>query len=367
MKVAIKDFNVLKQIKPSDASIYLAAKGWHLAREIPERVSIWRLEYQGEELEIILPLNQEFDDFANRIADIITTLEIVEVRPQLTILENLQNVFADIVNLRLSHNDFKDGTIPLLNGIEFHRHAKDMVLSAACSQIESRAFFVKKPEKAKKYLKKLKLGQPKLGSYILTIISPVTASEAQGSFARQTISKLESSLEFTRSYISHIRESKENIVITDEILSNGVSANLCEALNGIHKSGKSHGVEVCFNWSPAITQSTEQIQVTFPPEVMPLVSSLGLHLKAHSYRGIEIRGDVIRLNRSRLENTGKVTILGVIGDDEIERRITIELDEEEYGKAATANRTRGFVKVRGDLKQKGNSFTFTKLDSFEVL
>jgi hypothetical protein len=373
MKVSIRDSEVLKQIKPSDASTYLTSRGWHCVTHIPEKASIWTLGENNDEYEILLPLNPDFRDFSNRISDILQTLEIVELRSQTAILENLQNVFSDIVNLRLSHDQFRDGTIPLLNGVNFHRYAKDLVLSAACSTVvEKKAFFEKKPNQANSYIEKVRLGQPKLGSYILTILSPIPQSSTteisplSQPFARRVMAKLQHSLQFTREYVDHIDASKENVIVTDELLNNGITANLCQSLIGIHKSGRSEGVEVSFNLSPAIADtSIIQQMVSFQPKLMPYVSILGQQLKAYSYQDYEIRGEVFKLERHRYDDTGKVTLLADV--DNVERRITIELDEDHYLKASRANISRNLVVCRGNLRQKGRSFVLKNLTEFTIL
>ena len=64
--------------------------------------------------------------------------------------------------------------IPLEDGALLARSARGMMLAAACSTYERRrAFHTRKPQVAVDYMKGLSLGQTEIGSFVLTVISPV--------------------------------------------------------------------------------------------------------------------------------------------------------------------------------------------------
>jgi len=378
MKVSIRDSEVLKTINPFDVSTYLSSKSWQLINEIPNKASVWtHTDSANNEFEILLPLNPEFKDFPARISEIISTLEIVESLPQTTILENLQNVFSNIINLRLSHRDFHDGSIPINNGVALHKNARDMMLSAACSSVETKPFFEKnKPDRANNYLKQVRLGQPKLGSYILTIISPLPNPRTQSNnnevettpislhFANRVVTKLFDSLQFTKSYIEYVLEERRPLEVTPELIQNGVTANLCYALTGINNSGNKQGLEMKFNWSPVVNSDSSQIEIKFEPEMLTYVESLGKQLKAYSYEDFEITGDVIKLERKINEEIGKVTVQTTI--EGTERKVTVQLNDVWYLHAARANAEKRYITCRGDLQKDGSSYTLTEVTSFVV-
>ncbi|NMF58820.1 hypothetical protein [Pseudanabaena yagii] len=378
MKVSIRDSEVLKRINPLDVSTYLASKSWQLVNEIPDRASIWTYtdRTNNNEFEILLPLNPQFEDFSTRISEIISTLEIVESQTQTTILENLQNVFSNIINLRLTDRDFYNGTIPINKGVELHQNAKNMMLSAACASVESKAFFEKnKPSQATEYLKKVRLGQPKIGSYILTIISPLpkprisTIQDPEENhisldFSNRVVTKLRDSLEFVKTYIEYVIEERQLVQVSDEIINNGITANLCEALTGINYNGNNQGLEINFNWSPVVNTSSSQIPIKFEPPVLELVKSLGKQLRTYLRPDYELTGDVVKLERKITDEIGKVTIETTI--DDIKRKVQVSLNDVWYLHAARANANKHFVTCRGQLRRDGQSYILDHVTSFSV-
>ncbi|MUG94081.1 hypothetical protein F7734_17460 [Scytonema sp. UIC 10036] len=88
MKVTIKDSQILKTVNPDLVQAHLQATGWHeTGRIYNDAGAIWRLKKEtADEYEILLPLQHNLGDYAERISDILKTLEIVENRSQVEIL-----------------------------------------------------------------------------------------------------------------------------------------------------------------------------------------------------------------------------------------------------------------------------------------
>ncbi|MDF5720163.1 MAG: hypothetical protein PUP91_06665 [Rhizonema sp. PD37] len=88
MKVTIKDSQILKTVNPDVLQAHLQATGWHeTGRIYNDAGAIWRLQKDAApEYEILLPLQHNLGDYAERISDILKTLEIVENRSQVDIL-----------------------------------------------------------------------------------------------------------------------------------------------------------------------------------------------------------------------------------------------------------------------------------------
>jgi hypothetical protein len=372
MKATIRDANTLKSIVPNQVASYLQMKGWHQESYIPEKASIWTLGDELEEqFEVLLPLNPRFQDFPIRMSQVLKTLETAEQRSQVEILDSLISTLADIIDIRLTHQNFDNGTIPLNNGINLFRHAKDMLLSAASSTVEPKAHFERaKPTQANKYINKVRLGQTKQGSYILSIISPLSQSQSpidySDPFERTVVKKLFKSLETTKSIAEEIVSSKGSIQVTEDTIQQGVSSNLCEALVGIHKSGKGQGLEINLSWSSAIAISSDiGTQIIFPAEIMLAVARLGRRLRAEVHKNFEVRGEVVKLERQRKDTTGLVTLLGRV--DDTERKIKVELAEPDYKIASIANQDRNLVICWGDLIKEGRMFTLSNARGFSLV
>lgn len=88
MKVTIKDSQILKTVNPNVIQAHLQATGWQeTGRIYNDSGAIWRLKKDGAfEYEILLPLQHNLGDYAERISDILKTLSVVENRDQVDIL-----------------------------------------------------------------------------------------------------------------------------------------------------------------------------------------------------------------------------------------------------------------------------------------
>ncbi|MFL9458626.1 MULTISPECIES: hypothetical protein [Nostocales] len=125
MKVTIKDSQILKTVNPDVLQAHLLATGWHeTGRIYNDAGAIWRLKKDAApEYEILLPLQHNLGDYAERISDILKTLEVVENRDQVEILsEFLTNYpnftcFGIVVQIATPPIDKLSGEITLLCSI----------------------------------------------------------------------------------------------------------------------------------------------------------------------------------------------------------------------------------------------------------
>ncbi|QIR41851.1 hypothetical protein HCG51_34800 (plasmid) [Tolypothrix sp. PCC 7910] len=125
MKVTIKDSQILKTVDPNVIQANLQATGWQeTGRIYNDAGSIWRLKKAAApEYEILLPLQHNLGDYAERISDILKTLSVVENRDQVDILSefitnypnfNLQGV---VMQIATPPTDKLSGEITLLGEV----------------------------------------------------------------------------------------------------------------------------------------------------------------------------------------------------------------------------------------------------------
>ncbi|MFB2976266.1 hypothetical protein [Microseira sp. BLCC-F43] len=120
MKVTLRDSDILKTIDPKVLETHLKAFGWHEQGRIYNGAgAIWRLKNGSvdDEFEILLPLIKSLGDYGERIADAISTLEIVEKRSKLEILSDLltkaSNVEIQGIVVEIQNYD-ATGTVTLM-------------------------------------------------------------------------------------------------------------------------------------------------------------------------------------------------------------------------------------------------------------
>ncbi|MCL1473086.1 hypothetical protein [Argonema antarcticum] len=118
MKVTVRDSEILKTIEPSQLAAYLQAHGWYKDRPFLDNATIWLYKKDDvDEFEILLPNKKSLGDYAARMSDALSTLEVVEKRSQLDILSDLLTNASDIEiqGMVIEIQDFDSiGTIALM-------------------------------------------------------------------------------------------------------------------------------------------------------------------------------------------------------------------------------------------------------------
>jgi len=124
MKAIINDVEILSHLQPQQINKYLKSKGWYEQSVIPNKVSIWILDnYAENKLKIQLPIDQNFDDYSQRIYDVIEILEQAENRSRLDILSeiitNAHNltIQAVVMQIQTPNSEQLRGEIQLLGVI----------------------------------------------------------------------------------------------------------------------------------------------------------------------------------------------------------------------------------------------------------
>jgi len=122
---SFKDSQILKTVNPEVIQTHLQATGWQeTGRIYNDAGAIWRLKKDADpEYEILLPLQHDLGDYAERISDILKTLSAVENRSQVDILSefitNYPNftVLGIVMQIATPSIDKLSGEITLLGAI----------------------------------------------------------------------------------------------------------------------------------------------------------------------------------------------------------------------------------------------------------
>jgi len=259
MKASINDINVLLGIKAIEATSYLRNAGWKSVL-IKDRFSLWQNTKEGEEFEILLPLDLSLKDYGSRMGQLLDTLMIFEGRPKLQVFHDIQSTSADLIRIRAEHDSFVDGTVRLNSGVALVTHARDLILAAACSAVERKQFYhSRKPAGATEYLDKVRLGQTEHGSYIVTIHSPVQPvlrtdpllfpMEEKMPFERVVTTTLMKAISATKSAAEKSATTGDLKPFLDAV-PEGLSANFCDAIVGLYEETDASRIHVGISWSP---------------------------------------------------------------------------------------------------------------------
>jgi hypothetical protein len=367
MRVRIQDRDALLAVTPAETTGYLRAGGWSLAHTDPGRVALYRQpapEPGGEPFEVEVPLSAELRDYAQRIADLLYNLEIVERRSQLDILRDLQRATVDTIRIAVdAATTSADGRIGLDAGSRIFADVRDLMLAAACAAIEPRAVYAaRKPERAMAYLRQIRLGPTEAGSFVVTVESPVAprllapnATDDAPPFERVVTATLAEAAEETRRAAADAAASGTMDPFIEGI-AKGVNANLCEAIAGLLACSDGRRLSLQFQWSPARpAPAGVPGRVQFGADVVPMLQEVSRMLRERAPRaGFELVGPVRKLESPDPSVGGAVSIAGMV--DGGVRPVRVELSAEDYRVAALAHTERTLVRCEGELVRDGRSW-----------
>lgn len=365
MKATIRDPEILRTVRPLEVLAYLRTQGWQEAQRL-ERGAFWIKTEGSVTHEVLLPFEAQSHGYPQRIVELLRVLEEAESRSQIEIVEDLSFASADIIRPRLP-GTFDDGTISIEDGKAAYEHARALMLSAACAAVEPRELYAKrKPEQAMNYLNHARFGVPKRGSYILTIISPVSPKlvvgkdlfgevHAQEPFERRTVRILAQAIEQV-SIAGRETAATGDFAPMKRAVSRGVSANLCDALVALHYCSGEKGVDFRFTWAPSrgAPDNTKSL-VTIPSDLVPILEEASrIFRETGTQDDVEVLGTVHKLEHQS-GSRGKITING--SADGVPRTVRTELSGAEHSLAVRSYEERIPLSCRGEFVKEGRSWT----------
>jgi hypothetical protein len=98
MKVRIEDKEALQALSWKALRAYLdRAKDWQYAEDIPNKAAVYQHTGKGQRLlEVVVPLRNDFADYAARMGDAVGTLARVEDRSELDVYQDLRALGAQL-------------------------------------------------------------------------------------------------------------------------------------------------------------------------------------------------------------------------------------------------------------------------------
>ncbi|MBO1055060.1 MAG: hypothetical protein HEQ27_00415 [Dolichospermum sp. JUN01] len=391
MKANIQDIDIIKSINPLEVAGYLRTQGWQQKSQINDIASIWTLEVgQGENVEILLPLNPDFRDFTTRMLEVLQNLEIVEHRSQLEIINNLKTPLAEIIQISVNHSEIINGSIPISQGVQLFESAKKLMWSAASSAVEPRPYFKGSFSEVTDYMQKLRLGHTKEGSYVLTIISPLQVENYQSEdcFERKVTKTLFQALNIISLAPEQKLSERENIL--DEAIEEGVSANLCDALSHMINTASEPNLSFNLTGSKIIERTSNfPLEIKLNKQILPIITEVKNKLKSRTAnlgrnkKSIQQHTLILPLSSQKLlfrsTITGLVIKLEWFGGDEkakvivitmIENReeeVVIEVNRQDYLIAIQANLDQLPIICNGSLIEENEQLIVREVQKFSIV
>ncbi len=373
--ISSSQINSIKLLLPNQLSSYLSYSGWVADGVINDVAQIWhRQEKEFESFEIVQPITKDIKDYNQRVYDLIEVLAELEKRSISGVINDLSNFFADVIKVRVIHEDVKEGSIPLNDGVLLFEKAKELMVSAVKSTYSKRKYFGggKPSDEIFDFLQKMRLGQTEHGSYVVNLIAPITYKEEQqeelvkNSVTRAITENLSRSL---TAIDRSIEEYKSTQIMSsfDSAVESGVSANLCDALIGISGELKNRDVRVSISLSGAEENLREIKQDhAFDSSAIPYLQIASDYYKEYYVLYDQVvSGLVTKLSHEENEEIGVIYISASIHGDE--KSVKIELPIESYWQAHSAHKKLLLIECLGELHISPRSAKLLNINNFHVI
>jgi hypothetical protein len=387
MLVDILDHEIFSSLLPSEIENYLLAAHWHEIRREEDTFSIW--EYTGNtdsKYRIWLPLDVRLADYAVAVGRLIKTVASAENRSQLQLIEDLDTIAVGDIIRAATWDELNraSSSIPISDGAFLPKRSYNMAQAAAWATIEKRPVFpYRTPSRVTSYMQRLRLGQSERGSYLIKLISPIQSSVSNGKIPLPGVLTAEEQIPFERQVVLNLVRSLDALQrITQEthqrgrflfepfqeIVSEGVSANLCEAIVGEEQEiARYRPFEVSVSWSYALRSSinTPIKTIAFPEALIPYIAQAARVFRERNPEDISLSGYVVSLSRSQMAEPGMIRVLGRI--DGQARSVRMTLVGEAYNTAIHAHENDLQVVCNGSLIKQGNFYVLQNPQNFQII
>lgn len=366
-------------LRPEDVRLYLSGQGWKSRPYGREGDALLFVHPSFPQVDLLLPLNRELRDYADRMGDLVAALATIEQRPIRAILNDLSGPTGDVFRLRVAGSIAALGNLPLDEAIRLLDGARQLLWSSAFSLIRPEALHPQRTNKqVSGFLEGCRFGQTERGSFVATILAPVPPEiqppltgldaggfEVEQPFARRVTTRLMSSLGLVS---KAIRDGNAGRLL--DAVTEGVSANLCDALVTMRPPGDEASLGFQVTWSLARPNPPPELprSITFPQEHFTVIEEVGRQLRTRTTARPECyRGKVVTVKkalRPLMPHTAGWMIMAaeVAGTP---ARVRVDLRGEEFGLACDAMRNDWPVAVTGTIRHDVKAREFVLSDPSE--
>lgn len=349
-----------------DISAYLVATGWEKIGNLRGIASIWRRSLNDKVQEIVAP-TENAADFQIRYAELIKKIQNYENVSLDEITTSILQWTHDHLSIKVQHTDVSDGTIPIDDGIEMAKSARELIISAARSSIQPRRTHRGHPPSMVSHLiSQTRLGQTSRGSFILNIFTKVSPSNSDANAISSVA--LPGTLLSSLSSISKLIDSEILSPSLEKAVLQGASSNMCDAIIKLFGEKRKRDVTITFRASSKDrVVPMESFKKTFKSSDAEKLELASRYLKeSYELRNIKIFGYVKRLDRDHTEQQGAVWIHTTLPTGQ-DKNIKVYLSQEHYQIAIHAHRSKQVIWCDGDVIVKPRSAILVNQRSFGVV
>jgi hypothetical protein len=371
VKALITDERALDAITPTALRAYAVAQGWVRTESFGPHSDVY---VQGDGVEAILPGTTAIGDYASVVASLISVFAKVEARHDMQVLRDLSEADRDVIRVRAPDAD-DDGSIDVDAGVNLVVHARELLLSAACSAWDPRpSYRAGKVKRAEDYMERVRLGQTEQGSFIVTLLSPVPPALEPD--AQPTLWPMEEDEPYERLVTRRFAEGllaardaveKSNRGASFEVFERavlrGVSANLCSAAADLIEDGT--GLDISITWARTRRTPEPRKKIEFTKSDGPVLREAARLFHEREPRPQQrLEGFIVKLGRPETTFDGQVTLKAFV--DGRFASVQVDLPRQMYDEAIQAHKGNRLISISGTLERQGKRWRLREPDHLRV-
>ncbi|WP_143710440.1 hypothetical protein [Tabrizicola sp. TH137] len=364
MRSLIVDEDAIAAVSPAAIAAFARSLGWEVQGRYRDFADIYSNKDMGAET--LIPKSSRIVDYVSIVSTLLEVFSEQMGRDQEEVYHRLIDAENDVFRVR-AIDAYDDGSIGVEAGISMIEQAKEALLAAACSISSPQPVYRAGANKeAMDFLKTVRLGQTRQGSYVVNLLSKVPptlqhtlveewAPLADEPIERRVSRRLVDGLAALRGAAEEVGSGR-GLETFEASVANGVSANLCEAL--ARMIGSVNRIELSLEWAFTRPVPKKISRFNFGDDDAAIFREAARKLREKRPRpSVTLYGVVNKLARKQEDYDGTVSLKADI-DGQLQS-VTASLDQANYEAAVMAHRSKFPVVVNGDLERIGSRWHLT--------
>lgn len=362
MTIATYGEQALREVSSVMLRTYLESNGWMQVGDWADRATVFSRDENGRPPRIIVPTTEAFADYSDRVLDAVETLEDVEERPGIDVLNSITAVSADQFRIAALGDG---GPISLHQAAHLHGEANALLNAAARATERPRAAYGGRlSTQVSQFLERIRPVQHPSAKFELMLHSPVPRPIGQADifdesrllpFERRVAKRLVEALGSLNPLIVDMDENG-NFSAFEQAIPRGISSNLLDAVARLAERGGQHGagIGIRVDWAvlrPDPDPAPPEFQVS--RQAVEVLDAASKHLRAKEPDADQhLTADIVHLSSEYGESfDGKAVLMADLGNGPI--ALQTVFNEADKVNVLEAFKRGIFIEVDGDVIHKG--------------
>jgi hypothetical protein len=355
-------------LRVDDIASYLAESGWARAPRDWHGAGVWN---HPDDFEVLVPAHDGFGDARVRINEVLRCLAIVEGRPVPEIAAEIARPDVDIQLFRTYPADRDPGYTSVAEGCRTAHGVREVLAIATRTALQGPHFTFagRPPNVVSELLHTAELGPARAGSYVLEVRLSARAVLLGGVTGRTITAQIHEAIAAAGEAVSAGRLS----AFGDEVVTAGLSANLCTALSDLGGTDHEAPFEIDFRWGRAVPTESGKSRHRFPAGAGVLLREAADQLRTLDASGAAtITGRIETLHHGATrDERWRISVRGdfhTATKPVRRRKIWVRLpDQAAYDRAIAAHHRQLIVRVSGGLSSSTGRVELVPDRGFDVI